>query len=89
MKTEFGVESVYNKCYYRTFEVLSHIKRDDFWLILHRRVLDLSSLMKSVDELPISGKNQSVIKSFPTVFKLQSIFNIHVIFSGIFILKKT
>lgn len=64
MKTELGVENVYNKSYYRTFEVLSHIKREDFWIILNRRVLDLSTLMKSIDEMPISGKNQSVNKMF-------------------------
>lgn len=58
MKKE--VTNVYNKCFYRTFEILSHIKRDDFWLILNRRVLDLSDLMKSIDEIPNSGKNQSV-----------------------------
>lgn len=54
------MENVYNKSHYRTFEILSHIKRDDFWVILNRRVLDLSTLMKSIDEMPTSGKNQSV-----------------------------
>ncbi|XP_055304265.1 uncharacterized protein LOC129569455 [Sitodiplosis mosellana] len=62
MRTEVNVDKVYNKCYYRTFEVLSHIKRDDFWLILDRKVLDLSALMKSIDELPTSGKNQSALE---------------------------
>lgn len=56
---ESNIGNVYIKCFYRTFEVLSHIKRDDFWVILNRRVLNLSRLMKSMDELPC--KNLSVI----------------------------
>ncbi|XP_031619194.1 cytochrome b5 domain-containing protein 1 [Contarinia nasturtii] len=65
MKKKIGVkiiENVYNKCFYRTFEVLSHIQHNDFYVILDRRVLDLSNLMRSIDEMPSNGKNQSALE---------------------------
>lgn len=60
MITELNLSKVYNKCYYRIFEILSHNTRDNFWVILDRRVLNLSTLMRSIDEMPTNGKNQSV-----------------------------
>lgn len=55
------LNKVYIKCYYRKFEVLNHIKCNDFWVILNQRVLDLSSLLRSMHELPC--KNLSVFIS--------------------------
>lgn len=54
-----SLNNVYKRCFYRKYEVLPHIKRDDFWVILNRRVLDLSALMKSMNEMP-NIKNLSV-----------------------------
>lgn len=44
--------NLYNKKFFREFDVWHHIKPNDFWLILNRRVLDLSHLVKMIDELP-------------------------------------
>lgn len=52
--------NLYNKRFFREFDVLSHIKPNDFWVILNRRVLDLSNLVKLIDELPSNSKDSAV-----------------------------
>lgn len=52
--------NIYPKCYYRTSEVVHHIKYDDFWIILNQRVLDLSSLMKTIDQVQNNEKDLTV-----------------------------
>lgn len=54
-------DKVYNKTFFRAFEILSHIKANDFWIILDRRVLDLSNLMKKMNETPKNGKDLAVL----------------------------
>lgn len=49
---DININNVYSKCFYRKYEVLSHIKPDDFWVILNRRVLNLSSIMKLMNKIP-------------------------------------
>lgn len=76
MKTDVNLtnsENVYPKCYYRAFEVLCHIKIDDFWVILNRRVLDLSNLMKAMDEMPSNGKDLTVCLWNRFVFVARSV----------------
>lgn len=58
------LKEIYCKSFYRTFEILNHIKPNDFWVILNRRVLDLSSLMKLLDEMSNSDKNLAVLWLF-------------------------
>lgn len=53
-------ENIYFKHFYRTSEVIHRIKRDDFWVILDRRVLDLSGLMKTIDQIQSNEKNLAV-----------------------------
>lgn len=55
-----NTDKVYNKTFYRVFDILSHVKPDDFWVILDRRVLDLSSLMKEMNQTPKNGKDLAV-----------------------------
>lgn len=45
----------YNKKFFREFDVLHHIKPNDFWVILNGRVLDLSHLVRSIDTVPSSS----------------------------------
>lgn len=54
------LNKIYFKRFYRTSEVVHRIKRDEFWVILDRRVLDLSSLMKTIDEIQSNEKNLAV-----------------------------
>lgn len=51
---------LYNKKFFREFDVLHHIKPNDFWVILDRRVLDLSHLVKLIDELPSNSTDLTV-----------------------------
>lgn len=51
---------LYNKMFFREFDVLHHIKPNDFWVILNRRVLDLSHLVQLIDELPSSNNDLTV-----------------------------
>lgn len=54
----------YNKMFFRDFDVLHHIKPNDFWVILNRRVLDLSHLVKLIDELPGNNNDLTVCTCF-------------------------
>lgn len=51
---------LYNKMFFREFDVLHHIKPNDFWVILNRRVLDLSHLVQMIDELPSTNNDLTV-----------------------------
>lgn len=71
------LKNVYSKNFYRTYEILNHIKPNDFWVILNRRVLDLSSLMKLLDEMLNGDKNL-------TVYWLLFIVSVNLIILAIF-----
>lgn len=63
MKTETTLikfNNLYIKRFYRPYEVIQHTKPNDFWVILNRRVLDLSGLMKLEDEVSSSQKELTV-----------------------------
>lgn len=51
---------IYNKMFFREFDVWHHIEPNDFWVILNRRVFDLSHLVKLVNELPSNSNDLTV-----------------------------
>lgn len=53
-------QQLYNKMFFREFDVLHHIQPNDFWVILNRRVLDLSRLVQLIDELPSNNNELTV-----------------------------
>lgn len=63
MKKDFNPiysENIYSKCFFRTAEVVNHTKRNDFWVILNQRVIELSDLMKTIDHIEDDEKNLAV-----------------------------
>lgn len=61
MKTvSINDRKLYNKKFFREVDVLHHIKPNDFWVILNRQVLDLSHIVKSIDELPSNSTDFTV-----------------------------
>lgn len=51
---------IYVKKYYRAIEVLSHRQPNDFWIILFERILDLTEIMKTVNQLTVDDENYKV-----------------------------
>lgn len=51
---------IYPKFFYSTHEVAHHSTHDDFWIILNKRVLNLSSLMKTIDQIQNNEKDLTV-----------------------------
>lgn len=69
---------LYNKMFFREFDVLHHIKPNDFWVVLNRRVLDLSQLVQLIDELPSNNNDLTVRISLTANFILKIVLPVHI-----------
>lgn len=62
-------DSVYCKQFYRIFETVERSEPNNFWIVLHGRVFDLSSLTKCVKDT-----NCKTNRNYPVSFELFFLF---------------